>query len=149
MFTDFVLACLHHLLVFGLFGVFLVEMASVRPGLDGAAIRRLARYDAVYGALALAVILAGILRLLFGLKGWDYYAGNHAFWGKMTAFALVGLLSVPPSLRFARWKKALAADPGFLPPSDEIRAARRFLHAEAFFFALIPLFAAAMARGLG
>ncbi|WP_152046957.1 DUF2214 family protein [Aureimonas psammosilenae] len=149
MALDFALAAIHHLLVFALFGVFLVEMTAVRPGMDAKALVRVARIDAVYGALSLGVIVAGILRLIYGLKGWDYYTGNHAFWGKMTAFALVGILSIAPSIRFARWRKAFQADPGFTPPDAEIRVARRFLHAEAAFFVLIPIFAAAMARGLG
>ncbi|KAB0681186.1 DUF2214 family protein [Aureimonas leprariae] len=149
MLLDFVLASLHHLCVFALFGVFLVELALLRPGIAGPNLTKLARYDAVYGGLAVAVIVVGIARVVFGLKGWDYYAANHSFWGKMLAFAVVGALSVPPSLRFARWRKALAADPAFAPPDAEVRSAKRIMHAEALFFALIPIFAAAMARGIG
>lgn len=149
MFLDFTLASLHHLLVFALFGVFLLELSLVRPGLNGAALVRLARYDTAYGALAIAVIAAGILRLAFGLKGWDYYAANHSFWGKMLAFGLVGLLSVPPSLRFTHWRRMQKTDASFVAPDGEVRRVRQIMHAEAFFFILIPIFAAAMARGIG
>jgi uncharacterized membrane protein len=36
-----------------------------------------------------------------------------------------------------------------MPASGSIATARRFLWLEVFFFALIPVFAAAMARGFG
>lgn len=149
MVLDFALAVLHHLLVFALFGVFVAEMVSVRPGLSGAGIGRLARVDAVYGALALAVIAVGVLRVIYGLKGWEYYAANHSFWGKMMSFLVVGLLSIPPSIRIGRWRKAQRADAGYVVPDAEVRSLRRFLHAEAVFFIPILVFAAAMARGIG
>jgi putative membrane protein len=149
MYLDFALAALHHILVFSLFGAFLVEMTSVRPGLSGAAINRLARIDALYGALSLGVIAVGVLRVIYGLKGWEYYATNHSFWGKMTAFLLVGILSLPPSIRIGRWRKAQKADAAFAVPEGEARSLRRFLHAEALLFIPIVIFAAAMARGIG
>jgi uncharacterized membrane protein len=46
--TDLVLACLHHLLAFGLAAILAVEFASVRPRLGASAIRRLAIVDAHY-----------------------------------------------------------------------------------------------------
>lgn len=149
MMLDFVLAVLHHLLVFSLFGIFVIEMATVRPGLGGAALARLGRIDAAYGLVSLAVIAVGVLRVIFGLKGWDYYAGNHSFWGKMASFAIVGILSIPPSIRIARWRKALNADGSFTVPDAEARGVRRLLHFEALFFIPILIFAAAMARGIG
>lgn len=149
MYLDFALAVLHHLLVFALFGTFIAEMVSVRSGLSGAGLGRLARIDALYGGLSLAVIAVGVLRVIFGLKGWEYYAANHSFWGKMGSFLLVGLLSIPPSIRIARWKKAQGADASFVVPDAEVKRLRRFLHAEAFFFIPILVFAAAMARGIG
>lgn len=149
MYLDFALAVLHHLLVFALFGIFLVEMTSVRPGLTGPAIGRLARVDAVYGALSLAVIAIGILRVIYGLKGWDYYAENHSFWGKMMSFLIVGLLSIPPTIRIGRWRKAQRTDAAYVVPVEEIRGMRRFMHLEAVFYIPILVFAAAMARGIG
>ncbi len=149
MITDWALASLHHLLVFPLFAVFVAEAALIRAGLTGPALQRLARLDMAYGALSVLVIGAGILRLIFGLKGWDYYAGNHAFWGKMAAFAAVGVLSIGPSRDIARWRRGQKADPAFAVPAGEIGRVRRLIHIEALFFALIVIFAAAMARGIG
>ncbi|WP_108396789.1 DUF2214 family protein [Devosia submarina] len=146
---DLVLAIAHHLAVFALVAIFAVEVALVHPGLAAPAIRQLGRVDAIYGATAGIVIVVGIIRVIFSASGWDYYAGNHMFWGKMTAFLLVGILSVPPTLAIRRWAKNLAANSSYVPATTEITASRRFILFQAALFALIPSFAAAMARGYG
>lgn len=145
MLTDFILASAHHLLVFGLVAVFAAESALIRPGLSGAALARVGRLDGVYGMLALAVIVVGVSRVVFGLKGWDYYAGNHAFWGKMAAFVAIGLLSIGPTVAILRWRRSPDK-----PVSDaEIARVRRYIKAQALLFGLLLVFAAAMARGIG
>lgn len=146
---DLILAIAHHLAVFALVAVFAVEFATIRPGLAGPALERLGRIDAVYGTAAGIVIIVGIVRVIFGASGWDYYAGNHMFWGKMLAFLLVGILSVPPTLAIRRWSQQLKQDAGYAPPADDIARSRRFLHLQAFFLLFVPIFAAAMARGYG
>jgi putative membrane protein len=89
----------------------------------------------------------GVLRRL--PKGWAYYSVNMFFWAKMAAFAAVALLSIAPTIRIIRWRRALAGDAAFAPAAADIVNVRRFLWAEAAVFALIPAFAAAMARGYG
>lgn len=145
MMTDFVLAVLHHVLVFGLFGMFVAELVLVRRGLGGDMLARLARLDRGYGMAAVAVIVVGVCRVLFGLKGWEYYVASHAFWGKMAAFLLIGILSVPPTMAYVRWTRAGAGP----VPDAEILRTRRFLTAQGFLFVLVLAFAAAMARGMG
>ena len=41
--------------------------------------------------LAVGVVVVGVIRVIFGESGWDYYVTNHAFWGKMGAFVVMGL----------------------------------------------------------
>ncbi|NGP16742.1 DUF2214 family protein [Devosia aurantiaca] len=142
---DFVLACAHHLAVFTLVGIFAAEFALLRPGIGASQVRQLAKVDAAYGAVAGLVIVVGIIRVIFGDMGWQYYLGNHAFWGKMTAFLIMGLLTVPPTIAIRRWDKAGAG----APPANEVAASRRFVHLQAGVLLFIPIFAAAMARGYG
>jgi putative membrane protein len=52
-------------------------------------------------------------------------------------------------MRIAAWQKLLKADAAFVPQQDDIARLRRFMLAEVHVFALIPVFAAAMARGVG
>ena len=149
MTTDLILAILHHLLVFALAAIIGAELVLVRPGLKQDTLSLIARIDGFYGVLAMLIVVVGAGRVVFGLKGWEFYLTYWAFWAKMAAFALVGLLSIQPTIRFIRWRKAAAADPAFAVPDAEIRGVRGFLHAEAAVFVLIPTFAAIMARGIG
>ena len=149
MIADLHLAIAHHLLVFALVAIFAMQLATVRPGLDGARVTRLAAIDGAYGALALAVVAVGFARAVYGLKGWDYYSTYWVFWTKVGLFLLVGLLSIRPTLRFQQWRRAARGDARYVVPATEIAAARRMLHLEAVPLALIPIVAAMLARGIG
>lgn len=146
---DLVLAVLHHLLVFTIVAIFAIQMTMVRPGLSGEGIARLARFDGAYGGLAMAVIAVGFGRAIWGLRGWEYYSTYWVFWAKVGAFILVGLLSIPPTLRFQRWLRAAKADASFVVPQEEIGAVRPWLHREGLVLIFIPILAAMMARGVG
>ena len=71
------------------------------------------------------------------------------FWAKIATFLVVGLLSIVPTAAIIRWRSALKHDAAFAPTADAIRYVRRYLWAEAVLFLLLPIFAAAMARGYG
>jgi putative membrane protein len=146
---DLVFAVGHHLLIFALAAVLAFEIGAVKPAMTATDIRRAGRVDVWYGILAALIVIVGFARANLAAKGWAYYSVNYFFWAKIVAFAIVGLLSIWPTVALIRWRSALKADPGFLPSPSAIVTARRFLWAEVFFFALIPVFAAAMARGYG
>lgn len=141
---DLSLAIGHHLLIFSIFGIICAEFWAVRRGMSGAAVARIASIDLWYGILAAAVIVLGFCRAIFAAKGWPYYSHNAFFWAKLGVFAVIGLLSVPPTLAFLRWRKSA------LQPSDsDVQTVRRYLHLELGLFVFLPVFAAAMARGYG
>lgn len=146
---DLGLAMAHHLAVFSLVAIVAAEFALLRAGLGGAPLKRLAMIDRAYGLLAILVVVAGLMRVFMGATDAGYYLGNHAFWGKMVLFVLVGLLSIQPTIAILGWAKRLKADPGYVVPDVEVARSRRFLHLEIIGLLLIPLFAAAMARGYG
>jgi len=100
-------------------------------------------------SLSLGRGVAGIARVIWGAAGWEYYVANWAFWAKMAAFILVGVLSAPPTLTVLRWRRELAANPAFSPDAAQVTRLRRFFAGELVAFALIPVFAAMMARGYG
>ena len=147
--TDLLLAIAHHLLVFSLAAILAVELATIRPGLGGASLRRLGIVDLHYGLIAALILIVGFARVYMGVKGPEAYLGAWTFWAKIGAFALVGLLSAPPTLRILQWRKRARAEPGFALGAAEVQAVRPFLIAELAVFALIPVFAAMMARGIG
>ncbi|WEK04167.1 MAG: DUF2214 family protein [Candidatus Devosia phytovorans] len=146
---DLILASAHHLAVFALVALFAAEFALFRPGLSGQRIGQLAKIDAAYGGVAGLVIIVGIVRVIFGAVGWEYYVSNHAFWGKMAAFVVMGLLTIQPTIAIRKWLRASAGQENYAVPAAEIAISRRFVHLQAFCLLLIPVFAAAMARGYG
>jgi putative membrane protein len=147
--TDLLFAIGHHVLVFAIAGVIAFELGAVRPGLSGPEAVRVARADRWYGLFALGILLVGFARAAHAAKGWAYYSHNWVFWTKIGAFAVVGLLSILPTVRFIRWSRAARADASYRPADAEVLAVRRWLWAQALVFALIPILAAAMARGAG
>ncbi|QAY96464.1 DUF2214 domain-containing protein [Methylovirgula ligni] len=141
---DLVLAIAHHIFVFVLFGIVFAEFFALRPGLGRDAVARLARLDLVYGIDAGLVLIAGFSRVVFAAKGWHYYEHNAFFWAKLATFAVIGMLSVPPTLAYLRWQNASAA-----PDDRDVKTVRFYLHLELALFPLLLAFAAAMARGYG
>jgi putative membrane protein len=141
---DLVLAILHHVLIFGIFGIALAEFMILRPGMSNATVVRVASIDRWYGLLAGAIVIIGFCRAIFAAKGWAYYSHNAFFWAKMATFAVIGLLSLPPTIAFIRWRKL-----GLAPDDAAIGSVRRYLHIELTLFAFVLVFAAAMARGYG
>jgi putative membrane protein len=148
--TDLVLAIVHHLIVFGIASALAAELALMRPAaMSPQTVRLLGRFDAAYGVLALAILVVGFLRVKYGAKGADFYMHNPVFWAKIGAFAVVGLVSIRPTLRILAWQKRAKADAAFVPAPHEVGALRRLMLLEIHVFALIPVFAAMMARGVG
>ncbi|RUT30424.1 DUF2214 family protein [Arsenicitalea aurantiaca] len=143
---DLVLAIAHHLAVFALVGLIFAEFVILRPGLEPRRLGQLSALDAAYGLSAVAVLVAGVARVVWGAKGAEYYLSSHAFWGKMGALVIIGILSIPPTLAIMKWKKAAKADPAYVVPEAEIGRMRLFLHIELFLLFLVPIFAAMMAR---
>lgn len=147
--TDLALAIVHHLLVFLLAGILAFEIGVIEPSMKSEDIVRVGRVDLWYGILAGAIIVVGFSRAIFAAKGWAYYSVNMFFWAKMAAFAVVGFLSIAPTMRIIGWRRALAQNGQIVLSAADVVAVRRFLWAEAAVFAFIPAFAAAMARGYG
>jgi len=148
--TDLLLAIVHHLIVFGLAAVLAAELALMRSSsMSPQTVKLLGRFDFFYGMLAIAILVVGFVRVWYGAKGPDFYLHNHAFWAKIAAFAVVGLISIKPTMRILAWQKSLQANPAFVPTLPEIAKLRRWLLIELHVFALIPIFAAMMARGVG
>ena len=146
MTTDLVLAALHHLLVFGLVAMLVSEAVLLGTPLDARTLGRLARIDAGYGASAGLLLLVGTARVFHGIKGQDFYLHSPWFHAKIGTFLLVALLSILPTLRFLRWRKAVRANVTFHPDAADLARVRGILRLELALLATIFVLAAAMAR---
>ena len=149
MTVDATLAIIHHLAAFALTGLLVSELVLLRGRLDGDAIRRFRAVDALYGASAGIVVVAGIGRLLFGAVPIDFYLGNAFFWIKMASLATVAAISILPTIQGIRWRRILATEPSYAPPPADVGRVRRALAVQLTVLPLIPISAALMARGIG
>lgn len=144
MTSDIALALLHHLFVFSLVAVLFAEYVLAGGPPDAARMHLLGWLDSGYGALAMGILAVGFARAAHGAKGWAFYADNPVFWSKIAVFALIGLLSAVPTVRFIRWRKQ-----GVVPEAAALRSTRRWILAELLLLPLLPLLAILMARGVG
>lgn len=148
MLFDALLAYAHFVSIF-LTGLFLVlEWIRCREPVALPRARLLQRMDGAYAAAALAVLATGLLRAFYGSKGAAFYFGNPVFHAKLGVYLLVAALSVPVTLAFRRWARALRHDETSVP-AREIRRVRGYLLAELVLLALLPALAVMMARGIG
>jgi putative membrane protein len=149
MWSDALLAYLHYISIFTLIVFITAEAVVLRPGMTPEIRNRLVRYDAVYGAAAVAVLVTGLLRVFYGAKGYAFYVHNPVFHIKVGLFILVGLLSIMPTVTILRWKKQAKTLPDFVPTPAEIAKTRRWVMIESHLIVFIPLAAVLMARGIG
>jgi putative membrane protein len=143
------LAFAHHLAAFSIFAALVIELVLIRGELTLASARKLLRADMVFGIAATAILVIGFARVKWFEKTPAYYAHSAPFIAKMTLFALIGLISIYPTLKMLSWRKALAA--GQLPMIDAPLQRRLglLIHIELTLLALMILCAALMAKGVG
>lgn len=145
---DAALSYLHFVFAFILVGALVAEAFVLRVPVTAQTSRLLLRIDLFYAIAAVGVIVAGVSRVAWGAKGQAYYMHEPFFWAKMATFAVIGLISIGPTRAFFRWSKgAAAAD--FAVAEPERKRARMLVMIEVHLLALLPLFAALMARGIG
>ena len=149
MILDAVFAYLHFTAIFLLFAFLSVEVVLMRGALDRPSVRLLGRVDLWYFGSAAAALVTGLLRLVFGARGPDFYLSSWPVYVKLGLFLAVAILSVQPTLTFVGWRRAFDHDPAFRVGDRERAKMRRLLMIEVHLAALIPLMAVIMSRGLG
>jgi len=149
MYSSAVMAFLHHLAAFTVVAALAVEVALFKPPLSLVQARRLLRTDNLYGAAAGAVLIIGMLRVVYFEKGPGYYWHDLAFLTKFSAFILTALISIYPTVIYLSWSKSLKA--GTVPEisPERTRRVRLCLMLQLTGIVVILLCAALMARGFG
>tara|TARA_B100000579_G_C22362843_1_gene634636 strand:- start:179 stop:514 length:336 start_codon:yes stop_codon:yes gene_type:complete len=105
--------------------------------------------DIVYGLAGIALLISGIFRAIKFGQGSDFYTQNPVFWAKIVIFALVGSLSLYPTITYILW--GIPISKGKLPEvtNDLVARLKLIINIELVGFSLIPFFATLMARGIG
>lgn len=115
--------------------------------MNAAVVRRLARLDMIYGLAALALLLTGIARMAWGVKGLTWYVSQPLFHLKMLLFFGAALLSLRPTFTIRRWLKTLNQQ-GTLPPAEAVRTTRQWIMVQAHIIPVVAVAAVFWARGL-
>lgn len=145
MTTELILRYIHFISIFTIVSSLVAEGLLLKERMTRKEIGRLAKIDAVYGLAALTLLAAGLTLWLGGFgKEAAYYTNNWIFHLKLGLFALVGILSIYPTIFFIKQRKGIADEE--VPVSGKITWMIRI---ELMLLAIIPLLAGLIARGIG
>jgi len=130
--------------------VFASSQAAICRGdwFNAAVVRRLARLDGILWIATAAVLLSGLARIFWGVKGAGWYGVNPLLQLKVLLFVVIALLQLGPTRQYRRWLARLDAD-GALPADAAVQGARRLVMIATHLVAVIPLPAVFLARGFG
>lgn len=143
------IAYLHYVAMMSIAVILIVEYMICMPGMTGTRIRQLARIDLFYMIAAILALGSGAARVVWFGKGAAFYLHNPVFYVKLALFVAVGLISVPPTLQYLRWLRGVKAGAAKVAADYQVQRVRRLVLVELVLFALIPLMATLMARGIG
>ena len=142
-------AFLHHLAAFTLVAALAVQFVLLRDEITVASARKLQVIDTVYGMAAVMLLIVGLGRVFHFEKGATYYFHTWTFIAKLSLFALVGLLSILPTLAFRSWRGAVQQGQAPQVTAQQLQRLRSIVHLELIGVVLIILCAALMAKGIG
>lgn len=145
MAIEIILRYIHFISIFAIVSSLVAEHLLLKKELSRKEITRIAKIDAVYGVAALALLAAGLTLWLGGYgKPTEYYSHNWVFHLKVTLFALVGILSIYPTVFFIKNRKG-SPDESIVIPKSIVW----LLRLELTLLFIIPLLAGLMAHGIG
>tara|TARA_Y100001968_G_C19439226_1_gene761594 strand:+ start:2971 stop:3453 length:483 start_codon:yes stop_codon:yes gene_type:complete len=142
-------AYIHYLSFMICFGALLYERISLKSDPSKQEAISMVIADIIYGIAGIALLISGIYRVIKFGQGSEFYTQNPIFWTKIVIFALVGSLSLYPTITYILW--AIPLSKGNLPNITEnlVSRLRLIVNIELIGFASIPFLATIMARGIG
>jgi uncharacterized membrane protein len=96
-----------------------------------------------------AVLAIGFLRVIYFEKGATYYFHSAPFIAKLSLFAIIGLVSIYPTVEFLSWRKAVKQGQIPIVSARKLESIRTIIHLEVAGVVFIILCAALMAKGVG
>ena len=131
------------------FGALVYERISLKPHPSREEAISMVVADIIYGMAGIALLVSGIYRVIKFGQGSEFYTQNPIFWTKIIVFALVGSLSLYPTITYVLW--AIPLSNGILPQVTDnlVSRLRLIINVELVGFSSIPFLASLMARGVG
>jgi putative membrane protein len=142
-------AFVHFLAFFVLTTTLVLQLGLLSDSISVVTARRIQRADRVSGIAAVLVLIFGFLRVIYFEKGADYYFDNTFFLIKMTLFIAVGLISIYPTLCYARWSPELKQEIAPEISAPMLLRIRKIIHYELIAILGILACASLMAKGFG
>ena len=142
-------AYIHYVSFMLCFGALIYERISVKANPNRNEAISMVVADIIYGIAGIALLISGIYRVIKFGQGSEFYTQNPIFWTKIIVFALVGSLSLYPTITYVLW--AIPLSKGSLPQVTEnlVSRLKLIINVELVGFASIPFLATLMARGIG
>jgi putative membrane protein len=139
-----------HLLAILTIAVFITSEAALcrSDWLNAKVVERLVSVNRIYLVGLLAVLLTGLARTWWGMKGAGWYWTNGLLHLKLAIFVAVVLLAIKPAALYRQWRRELHSN-GTLPDEAQLRSARGRVMLAAHLIAVVPVLAAFLARGFG
>lgn len=144
MTLDLLYRYLHFLGILLASGALFAELLLLRRRLTGLEIKRVGLIDGAYGASILLLVGGGLAQWFVGFKPADFYTRNPVFLVKIGMVALIGLLSIYPTVWLIRNRRLPEAETFSVPGGVRI-----LVRLEAVLLLVVPLLAVLMARGVG
>ena len=143
------IAYVHYLSFMLCFGALIFERISLKVDPSRKEAISMVVADIIYGIAGIALLVSGIYRVIKFGQGSEFYTENPIFWTKIIVFALVGSLSLYPTITYVLW--AIPLSKGTLPKVTDnlVSRLRLIINVELVGFASIPFLATLMARGVG
>jgi len=133
----------HFLGIITLASTLVGEHLLISKQMDMKSFKKLIVVDALYGVGATTTLITGGLLWLSIGKPAEFYSSNYLFHIKLTVFAVIGLLSIFPTVYFIRNRKLTSE---FITlPSYIIKIIR----VELSLLLLLPLLGMLIAQGIG
>ncbi|MEO1655082.1 MAG: DUF2214 family protein [Bacteroidota bacterium] len=136
---------IHFICVFLIVASLSGEFLLLKKELTRKEIKRLFQLDNLYGISTIVLLGAGFTLWLAIGKPAEFYSKNWIFHLKIGLFALMGILSIYPTLFFRQQRKGNDPEEMVTIPHLVLRLVRL----ELIILVFIPLTASLMARGVG
>jgi putative membrane protein len=148
MIASSLFAFLHFVAAFGIVATVVVEWLTFSKTPSLAEARRIQFVDRWYGIFAGVILIVGFLRVYYFEKGSEFYFSSPFFMVKMTLFAIAGLLSIYPTVKYIQWGKDTKQNRAPVIGDQEYSRIALVLKIEMALLLGIVLSASLMARGI-